>query len=86
MKARMNKAASKALVYLEKSNTWKLLEALTAWILYESSASQKRNQFADVPELGVESQGLAAELPEDFQKKLKPSDRYLAPLLSEKYT
>ncbi|KAH8026794.1 hypothetical protein HPB51_024909 [Rhipicephalus microplus] len=78
----MTKAANKAQVYLEKSNTRQFfkdvrcLDPLQVWCL-----PQKRTELTSVPQLAEESLALAAEWQIYLKtaQELKTSDRDLAP-------
>ncbi|XP_029838776.2 uncharacterized protein LOC115322563 [Ixodes scapularis] len=86
MKAAMSKAASKALVYLEKSDTWKFFKSVRCLDpLQIGCLSEKRSEFAGVPGLGEDSLALAAEWQVYLKsaQELKSSDRDLAPFLSK---
>ncbi|KAH6943465.1 hypothetical protein HPB50_021697 [Hyalomma asiaticum] len=62
MKAAMTKAANKALVYLEKSNTWKFFKDIRSLDpLQVGCLSKKRSELTGVPQLADESLVLAAE-------------------------
>lgn len=86
MKAAMSKAASKALVYLEKSDTWKFFKSVRCLDpLQIGCLSEKRSEFASVPGLGEDSLALAAEWQVYLKsaQNLKCSDRDLARFLSK---
>ncbi|KAH8031759.1 hypothetical protein HPB51_020830 [Rhipicephalus microplus] len=86
MKAAMTKAANKAQVYLEKSNTSQFfkdvrcLDPLQVWCL-----PQKRTELTGVPQLAEESFALAAERQIYLKtaQELKTNDRDLAPFVSK---
>nr|XP_037275711.1 uncharacterized protein LOC119168410 [Rhipicephalus microplus] len=86
MKAAMTKAANKAQVYLEKSNTWQFfkyvrcLDPLQVWCL-----PQMRTELKGMPQLAEESLALAAEWQIYLKtaQELKTSDRGLAPFVSK---
>ncbi|KAH7969858.1 hypothetical protein HPB52_022379 [Rhipicephalus sanguineus] len=86
MTAATTKAANKALVYLEKSNTWKFFKDVRCSDpLQVGCLSKKRSEFTGAPQLAGESLVLAAEW-EVYLKsaqELKTSDRDLAPFLSK---
>lgn len=86
MKGAMSKAASKALAYLENSDTWKFFKSVRCLDpLQVGCLPEKRSEFGAVPGLGEESLALAAEW-EVYLKSaqdLKSSDKDLAPFLSK---
>ncbi|XP_037523625.2 uncharacterized protein LOC119400687 [Rhipicephalus sanguineus] len=86
MTAAMTKAANKALIYLEKSDTWKFFKDVRCLDpLQVGCLSKKRSELTGVPQLAGESLVLAAEW-EVYLKsaqELKTSDRDLAPFLSK---
>ncbi|KAL1428208.1 hypothetical protein MTO96_002612 [Rhipicephalus appendiculatus] len=86
MKAAMTKAANKALVYLEKSNTWQFFKDVRSLDpLQVGCLSKKRTELTGVPQLAEESLALAAEWQIYLKtaQELKTSDRDLAPFVSK---